>query len=1210
MSEVNDLISKYFSKRTRLDLLFILVGICAIYLTSLYNNLFFHSIVELIGAILAVAVFATTWTARRYLDNSFFLVIGIAFLFVGGLNILNVLAYQGMNVFPGFDVDLSILFTIGANFVLGSIFLIAPYFTNRKLNGYYLLTAFTFLSLIFILSIFWWKSFPEITSETMHLTAFAYGSTAIISLMLFLGAIMVIQNRRSFDEDIWKIIFIAQILFIVAGLFTAYDFSRNNLSDKSGHLINLVAIYLIYMSIVRVGVTKPARLLYKNLQDNREQLHRSYERLEFALQEAKAGLWDWDLTSGQLKWSNELYKLFGLPQNQKATFDIWTNILHPDDRKMASDSINQAIANHAPLDNIYRIILPDKQIRWISALGNTTYNESGQAIRMSGMCIDITERKMAEELFGISEMKYRRLFESAKDGILILDFSTGMIIDVNPFLLDLLGYSKKDMTQKHLWDIGLFKDIFTSKKAFLELQTKEFIRYEDLPLETKNGEKMFVEFVSNVYLVNKVKVIQCNIRDITDRKNAEQKTRARQHELETILNTTPASIFYKDAKNHFIRVNKAYADTTGTTQAELEGKSLFDLYPIEQANAFWKDDLEVIKSGKPKMGIIEPVQTNNKIFWFQTDKIPFFNEQNQIIGVIGFAVDITKQKLREKRIQKLSSLYSILSLVNEAIVRTRDKKILFSETCKIIANEGGFPLVWIGEVQDKKVIPITSSGQATGYLDHISIETEGEKGQGPTGTSIRENKPIVNENFNQNPLTSPWRLQAQHYGFRASASIPLRMNGQPIGALTLYSLEPNAFDEEQIKLLGSLGSDISYALDAINEEEQRKQVEEENVLYARQLELDKAEDEALLSNIADAIVAVDLQGQIVFTNRAFRELVQLNENELTGQVFEKTVNVCNAGGDILSFNDRPIGQAMKTGQTVTSGTAVTSDLFLSRLDGKKIPLLITAAPIILNGKITGGIAVWHDITKEKEIDQAKNEFVSLASHQLRTPLAGISLSSELLLRGVGGDIDPKQKRYLEEIFESTKRMSNIIKSLLDVSRIELGTFKINPGPTDITRNVDQIIQDLIRQINGKNLTLQRDYEPGLPIINFDQNVLRIITENLITNAINYTPQTGVINVMIRKEDDNIILSVSDTGYGIPADQHHKIFEKSFRASNIKDSHPEGTGLGLYIIKKVLEKINSRIWFESTEGKGTTFHVAIPMNTTSDTDLTKNTHPEN
>jgi formate hydrogenlyase transcriptional activator len=145
---------------------------------------------------------------------------------------------------------------------------------------------------------------------------------------------------------------------------------------------------------------------------------------------------------------------------------------------------------------------------------------------------DITERKKTEEALKISETRYRRLFETAQDGILILDADTGRICDVNPFLVEMLGYAHEDFLGKKLWEIGALRDIEASKAAFAELQSKGYVRYKDLPLETKDGRQVAVEFVSNVYLVNHKKVIQCNIRNVTERKRAAEALRKAHDELE------------------------------------------------------------------------------------------------------------------------------------------------------------------------------------------------------------------------------------------------------------------------------------------------------------------------------------------------------------------------------------------------------------------------------------------------------------------------------------------------------------------------------------------------------------------------------------------------------------------------------------------------------------------------------------------------------
>jgi PAS domain S-box-containing protein len=224
---------------------------------------------------------------------------------------------------------------------------------------------------------------------------------------------------------------------------------------------------------------------------------------------------------------------------------------------------------------------------------------------------DITERKKAEKALEVTELRYRRLFESAQDGILILDFDTGNIMDVNPFLIDILGYSKEDFLLKHIWEIGVFKDAVPSKDNFLALQTKEYIRYEDLPLETKDGRRIEVEFVSNVYSVDGKKTIQCNIRNITERKKAEQELKVADEKLKESFQQIQSQ------KNELERTSRDLEETnrhldgfansvSHDLRAPLLSISGFSQVLLEEykdkVNDQMKNYLERIFSGTQKMG--------------------------------------------------------------------------------------------------------------------------------------------------------------------------------------------------------------------------------------------------------------------------------------------------------------------------------------------------------------------------------------------------------------------------------------------------------------------------------------------------------------------------------------------------------------------------------------------------------------------------------
>ena len=200
----------------------------------------------------------------------------------------------------------------------------------------------------------------------------------------------------------------------------------------------------------------------------------------------------------------------------------------------------------------------------------------------------------------------------------------------------------------------------------------------------------------------------------------------------------------------------------------------------------------------------------------------------------------------------------------------------------------------------------------------------------------------------------------------------------------------------------------------------------------------------------------------------------------------------------------------------------------------------------------------------------------------------------MLLNGDAGETNATQKEYLNEIYKGNKRMVSLVNALLNASRIELGTFGVEPEPSDIIAISKDVIEELTPLIKEKQVYVVEDYEE-MPEILLDPKLTRIIFQNLLTNAIKYTGGRGKITISIKKDSDNLTVSVADTGFGIPLKQQEKIFSKLFRADNVKALDAEGSGLGLYIVKSIVEESNGKIWFESEEDKGTTFHVALPIN---------------
>ena len=363
------------------------------------------------------------------------------------------------------------------------------------------------------------------------------------------------------------------------------------------------------------------------------------------------------------------------------------------------------------------------------------------------------------------------------------------------------------------------------------------------------------------------------------------------------------------------------------------------------------------------------------------------------------------------------------------------------------------------------------------------------------------------------------------------------------------------------------------------------------------LEIARAKEEAVLFSIGDGLLATDEKGNITLINKTAEKLLGKKKEEIMGKVLSEAIIVEDEKGIPIPFEKRPVSMALATGITTTTTTAGPVYYYV-REDKTRFPVAITATPVILDGKIIGTIEVFRDITKEKEIDKAKTEFVSLASHQLRTPTTAINWYSEMLIGEEVGSLNEKQKEYLKEIHYGNQRMIGLVDSLLSISRIELGTIAIQSGPVNLAMISDDILKELQTQINKKELEVKREYENIAPALESDYKLIRIILQNLISNAVEYTPPKGKISIGIKKTDAGAHFEVADSGCGIPQNAQSKIYTKFFRADNASSVKSDGNGLGLYLTKSVVEALDGTISFKSKEGEGTVFSVDIPNRNTA------------
>lgn len=350
----------------------------------------------------------------------------------------------------------------------------------------------------------------------------------------------------------------------------------------------------------------------------------------------------------------------------------------------------------------------------------------------------------------------------------------------------------------------------------------------------------------------------------------------------------------------------------------------------------------------------------------------------------------------------------------------------------------------------------------------------------------------------------------------------------------------------------------------------------------------QATADALFASIGDGAIATDEFGKITQVNRVAQQIIGYKQSELIGQWFPKKIIAVNADNEPINLIDRPITKAFLTGQPIAE------KLFYRRKNGLIVPVSVSVSPILIDGKPIGAIELFRDITLEQEIDRMKSEFISLASHQLRTPLSAIKTYSHMLVDGFMGDVTPSQKKALRTIISATNRMNELISTLLNITRIESGTIAVTPRLLQMDKTVEEVLKEVSLMAADKSISLTTtSVGKGLMSIKTDNLILKEIITNLVSNAIKYTPDSGSVTVIVKPRAHDIIVSVVDTGWGIPKYAQDQIFSKFFRAHNIVKRETTGTGLGLYLVKGLLDRLGGKIWFESEEGKGTTFNFALP-----------------
>lgn len=367
---------------------------------------------------------------------------------------------------------------------------------------------------------------------------------------------------------------------------------------------------------------------------------------------------------------------------------------------------------------------------------------------------------------------------------------------------------------------------------------------------------------------------------------------------------------------------------------------------------------------------------------------------------------------------------------------------------------------------------------------------------------------------------------------------------------------------------------------------ERKMVEED-LRHAKERIEEEAQNarkfQLAVESSTDAIAITTADTVLIYVNPAWEQLTGYSRDEVIG----KKASILKTDLTNPKLFDE-IRSAIKTGKQFH-----TEDLVNRRKDGTAFSAELTLYPIIKDSVVQLFVGILHDISQRKNVERAQTEFVSLASHQLRTPLTAIRLAIGALSRGEAGSVDTEGQDTLKRGMEYAVHMAETIHTMLNISRLEAGKLNVQATDVNLAALITETSFDYKIECERRHQTLTTTCPPDL-VLQTDAPLLKEIIANLLGNAIKYTPDSGAISIDAFVHDDKVNILVKDSGYGIPQQQKDKIFTKFFRADNVLQKETSGTGLGLYLVRSLAFKLGGSVSFTSEENAGTTFTIALPL----------------
>ena len=779
----------------------------------------------------------------------------------------------------------------------------------------------------------------------------------------------------------------------------------------------------------------------------------------------------------------------------------------------------------------------DGSVVHISLTISPIHSPAGQLVGIASIARDTTERnRMVAD--------YRRIFETTGDGILILDADTGEILDVNPFLVWLLDYSREDLLGKKLWDIGLWSDVAASKASFAELQQKEYLRYEDYPLVAKGGRKIFVEFISSVYSTGGAKLIQCNIRDMTSHKAIEESMAVSESRYRRLFETAQDGILILNADTGEITdVNPFLIDMLGYSREEFVGKRLWEIGPFKDKEASKRAYLELSSESYIRYEDLPLEASDGRQCAVEFVSNVYFVGQAKVIQC-NIRDITTRKKLEQEREATLLQLEAVLDNINDGV---------------IIAGLDGTILA-----MNKEALALHGFKNSQQFLKYQEIfeqiDNEGRPvpiDDGPLERALR------GERFVDHEMRLRHKDSGKVWIASYSGTVVHDKAGESILAvITLRDITGRKLVEEDLRVakeqLQMITDTMPVGVVRCSRDHRYLWGSSAFVKWLR-----RTPEEIIGHSIKE-----------VLGDRAYQTLSPYIEQALAGQKveYETSVNVKGLGLRWITVKDTP---TYDTSGRPDGWVSVIMDITRR----KELEAQIEA----LNADLTARVR------ELEETNQELDAFNRMASHDLRQPLNTIGTSCQALELLCGDKLDDECKKYVQIAYDRVLAMSGLIEALLKFSRMAHSEPRLEEiNLSEMSNNVylELKLADPERRATFKcseNLTAIGD-----------PNLMYSVLQNLIGNAWKYTGQKedAVIELGATEIAGERVYFVRDNGIGFAPADMGKLFAPFQRLPGSEVF--KGNGIGLATVDRIIRRHKGRLRAEGEPGKGATFYFTLPV----------------